>query len=295
VKPLTAFAVFMVAACSSAPAPEPERMPAREEMRTQHTLARYALEARQYDQAIALYEQALVTAYARDDARVIGEIGYELAIVRLRRGEFRQAEKQIDDTIGELQRRRMAPFPELRLVQALALYSGDQPARARPLAAAVIETPGTTPATIARAWHLLGMIAADQGNVTGVSTALAAIVERPEPALAADRTELEARRRALEGAHLEAVAGFERTATLRRERGDYTGIARALGFAAESATKAGQRGEAANFYLRAARSAAADGQRDKARGWLEAAHRAASASGQAELAREASAAMEELR
>jgi hypothetical protein len=285
-----------LAACSSKPpAPEPERVPAREELRAQHGLARYALSARQYEQAVPLYEQALVAAYARDDAREIGELGYELAIVRLRRGEPALAEQQIETTIAELERRGARPFAELRLVQALALYAGGRTEQARAVAATVIDTPGIPPATAARAWHLTGMIAADRQDSPSLAAALAALSQRPEPALAADRLELEARQFALRGDHAAALAAFDRTATLRRESGDNVGLARALAFAGGSADASGRGADAANFYLRAARSAAAEGQRDKAKGWLEAAQRSAAGSGRQDILREASVAIDDLR
>jgi hypothetical protein len=155
--------------------------------------------------------------------------------------------------------------------------------------------PGVPAATAARAWHLTGMIAADRNDGASLAAALAALLQRPEPALAADRLELEARQMALAGNHAAALAAFERTAALRRESGDNVGLARALAFAGGAADASARRAEAANFYLRAARSAAAEGQRDKAKGWLEAAQRSAAGSGRSDIMREAAVSLNDLR
>jgi tetratricopeptide (TPR) repeat protein len=287
--------VLILVGCSSSPAPEPPRVPAAEEMTSQHRVARFAFEARQYDQAVSLYEQALVTAHARDDAREIGELGYELAVVRLRRGEAKLAETQVRDTVADLERRGQKPFAELRLVQALALYAQDEREQARAVATSVVEAPGVDPATAARAWHLRGMIAADRGEGAELAAALAALPESASPALAADRLELAARRQVSAGAFDTARGGFERVAALRRDSGDYVGLARALAAAGKAAEASGDRAEAANLYIRAARSAAAEERRAEAREWFNTAARLATEGGRSDLAREASLGVENLK
>jgi hypothetical protein len=294
VRRFVAALVLALVGCSS-PAPEPPRVPAAEEMAAQHRVARFAFESRQYEQAVSLYEQALVTAHARDDAREIGELGYELAVVRLRRGEAQLAESQVRDTVADLERRDRKPFAELRLVQALALYAQDEQEPARALATSVVETPGVDPATAARAWHLRGMIAADRGDGAGLTAALAALPESTLPALAADRLELAARQQAGNGAFDAARGGFGRVAALRRDAGDYVGLARALAAAGKAADASGDRAEAANLYIRAARSAAAEERRAEAREWFKTAARLAAEGGRSDLEREASLGVQNLK
>jgi tetratricopeptide (TPR) repeat protein len=264
-------------------------------MTSQHRVARFAFEARQYEQAVDLYEKALVTAHARDDAREIGELGYELAVVRLRRGEPKLAEALVRDTVADLERRGRKPFAELRLVQALALYAQGDAEPARALATSVVDTAGVDAATAARAWHLRGMIAADRGDGAALAAALAALPESTSPALAADRLELGARQQAGAGAFDTARGGFERVAALRRDSGDYVGLARALAAAGKAAEASGDRAEAANLYIRAARSAAAEERRSEAREWFNTAARLATEDGRSDLAREASLGVENLK
>ena len=85
-------------------------------------LARYAFEERQYDQAAQMYARVLERAYARDDLGAIGDVGYELAVVRLRQLDPRAAAAQARGTRDELRRRGNEPFAELYLVEAVALY-----------------------------------------------------------------------------------------------------------------------------------------------------------------------------
>jgi tetratricopeptide (TPR) repeat protein len=285
---LAASLVLALAACSSPPPPAPHVPdPTSQDMATQHRLARFALQTRKYDQALFLYEQALARAYARDDAAAIGEIGYELAVVQLRLGEPKRAELQVRDTKTELTRRGVAPFVELRLVEALALYEQGRSDEASIYADALIAFVPADSGVAARAWHLRGMVAANRGDVAGINRSLGALDKATEPALVADRAELDARREALVGPPDVALAAFDKAATLRRDLGDHTGMVRALAFAAELAASAGRRADAADRYLRAARSANADGRRSEAVAWLGEARRLAAESGHPELIREA--------
>ena len=133
----------MLAGCSAAPPPPPPAAPVEDDLMSGWRLARFALEERQYDQAAELYARVLERAYARDDLGAIGDVGYELAVVRLRQLDASGAAEQARQTREELRRRGQEQFAELYLVEAVALYETAELAAPKPVAdQAIALTPG---------------------------------------------------------------------------------------------------------------------------------------------------------
>jgi tetratricopeptide (TPR) repeat protein len=276
--------VLLLVGCTAAtPVPEPSQ-PVDLELRSGWRLARFAFEERQYDQAAELYTRVLERAYARDDLEAIGDVGYELAVVRLRQLDPGAAALQARQTRDELRRRGEEPFAELYLVEAVALYEMGQPAGAEAMAdQAIALAPGPSDPAARRAWFLNGRLAADRADQAGVARALAALGRAQNPELQADRLELIGRRDLLDDRPDRALPAFRTSADLRRDAGDYLGMARVLALAGEAAEGADVIPEAADLYFRAGRSAEVEGRPADAQRWLSAAARLAQTTGQAEI------------
>jgi tetratricopeptide (TPR) repeat protein len=279
---------FLLSACGGggreAP-PEPSGFDAQ--LTSGRKLARFAFERGQYDQAAILYGRALSLAYARDEAEAIGDIGYELAVTELRRGNAEEAASQANSARQELSRRGVVPFPDLLLVEAVARYAAGQPQEAEQLADGVLEQVSGSSLLAARAHFVKGQVAADDGDVEGLNDVLRRLGSPQEPALRADRQELAGRAALLSVDPDRALSLFEQTVELRRGTDDFTGMARALSLAAEAAERSGRISEAADLYFRAGRSADARHAPEDAKRWLTAAARLAESSGELAILEEA--------
>jgi hypothetical protein len=295
-RPRRALAVLLVVAGCSSAAPAPPPAPVDEDLIAGWRLARFAFDERQYDQAAQLYARVLERAYARDDLGAIGDVGYELAVVRLRQLDPAAAAEQARRTRDELRRRGEEPFAELYLVEAVARYELGEPAGAEAMAdQAIALAPAAANPVARRAWFLNGRIAADRADRGGVARALGALGGAPEPELQADRLELTGRLNMLDDAPRQALAALRASADLRREAEDYAGMARALALAGDAAEAAGETAEAADLYFRAGRSAEVEGRAADAQRWLGAAARLAATTGQASILAQAKDGLDALR
>jgi tetratricopeptide (TPR) repeat protein len=276
--------ILLVAGCGGATRPSAPPEPLDQELMSSWRLARFAFEQKQYDQAADLYARVLERAYARDDLQAIGDVGYELAIVRLRQRDPRAAAEQAMHTREELRRRGAAPFAELYLVEAVALYEAGDRAGAEVMADQALDlAPAPGDPLVARALFLRGRIAADRADAAGVSRAVDQLGDSQDAELRADRLELLGRLNVLQGRPASALPAFRQSADLRREVEDYIGMARVLALAGEVARSTGRAAEAADLYFRAGRSAELEGNRADARRWLDSAARLAASTGQAEI------------
>jgi tetratricopeptide (TPR) repeat protein len=276
--------IVLLAGCGGSTRPRGPAEPLDQDLMSGWRLARFAFEQEQYDQAAGLYARVLERAYARDDLQAIGDVGYELAIVRLRQRDPRAAAAQAMHTREELRRRGAPPFAELHLVEAVALYEAGDRERAEVMADQAIElAPAANDPLVDRALFLRGRIAADRADAAGVSRALAQLGDSQNAELRADRLELVGRLNVLEGRPESAVPAFRQSADLRREVEDYIGMARVLALAGDVARSTGRAAEAADLYFRAGRSAELEGNRADARRWLDSAARLAASAGQAEI------------
>jgi hypothetical protein len=260
-----ALLALVLAGCGggSAPAPEP---PGDPQLARSERVARLAFSQRQLEDAARSYRDALDKAYARDDLGAIGDNGFSLAVVELRRGRTDEALKVIRSTGAELARRGRAAPLDLRLVEATALYRAGDAAGAAALAEELARGSGEV---ASRAQFLRGTIAADRNDAEAVATVIAALGTPTVPELKADVGELTGRRALLLGDRETAKRALVGAADLRRDGLDYAGMARALALAAQAA----EGGEAAGYYLRAGRTAVLVGAKDDARRWLAEAKR----------------------
>src|SRR5690606_31883192 len=189
------------------PQPTAPAAPVDRELMSAWQLARYAFDERQYDQAAQMYARVLERAYARDDLGAIGDVGYELAVVRLRQLDPAAAAAQARQTRAELRRRGDEPFAELYLVEAVALYElGEETHAAARADEAIALAPRSGGPAAMHAWFLKGRIAADHGDAAGIGNALAALGGSSNPELRADRLELTGRLELLEDRPERALA-----------------------------------------------------------------------------------------
>jgi tetratricopeptide (TPR) repeat protein len=292
--PLALAGLILLAGCAAAPQPEPTA-PVDQELMSGWRLARYAFEEGQYDQAAQMYARVLERAYARDDLGAIGDVGYELAVVRLRQLDPAAAAAQARRTRDELRRRGDEPFAELYLVEAVALYElGEEHVAGTRAEEAIALASGPGEPVAMRAWFLKGRIAADDTDAAEVRRALAALGGSPNPELQADRLELTGRLELLEGRPERALSAFRDSADLRRDAEDYLGMARVLALGGAAAERAGLFADAADLFFRAGRSAEVERDFANARRWLGAAARLAETTGQDAILAEANERLEGL-
>lgn len=286
--------LLVLAGCGGAPSPPPAD-PVDRDLVAGWRLARFAFERGQYDQAADLYEQVLERAYARDDLRAIGDVGYELAVVDLRRGEPAAAAARAERIQDELTRRGAVPFAELYLVEGIARYDeGDRDAALASANEALAAASSPDDPVVAPALHLKGTVLADRGQASELAAIVAALGEPRVDALRANRLELVGRLDLLEQRPEAALPAFRESADLRRAGEDYRAMAQALALGAQAAEALDRDGEAADLYFRAGRSAEVEGQTEDARRWLAAAARLAGQTGQAAIEEQASARLERL-
>ena len=280
--------LILLAGCTAAATSPRPSEPVDQDLMSGWRLARFAFEEEQYDQAARLYARVLERAHARDDLGAIGDVGYELAVVRLRQLDAGAAAEQARQTRDELRRRGEEPFAELYLVEAVGLYELGKRAAAEAMAdQAITLALGPSAPVARRAWSLKGRIAADRADTAGVARALAALGWAQNPELQADRLELIGRLDLLDDRPERALPALRTSADLRRDAKDYLGMARVLALAGEAAESAGLGTEAADLYFRAGRSAEVEGHSADAKRWLGAAARLAETTGQDEILAEA--------
>jgi hypothetical protein len=252
--------LLLLAGCGGS-APPPVAPTGDPQLARSERVARLAFSQRQLEEAARSYRDALDKAYARDDVAAIGDNGFSLAVVELRRSRVEDALKVIRATTAELTRRERGIPVDLRLVEATALYRSGDGAAASALAEELARGSGEV---AARAQFLRGTIAADRHDAEAIAAVVAALGASTAPELRADATELTGRRALILGDREAAKRALVSAADLRREGLDYAGMARALSLAAQ----ASEGGEAAGYYLRAGRTAMLIGAKDDARRWL---------------------------
>jgi len=249
--------------------------------------ANRALELDEPESAARLYERALARARERDDAGAIADMAFGQATAALAHGDARGALRVSQEVRQELARRGRAATPALLLTEATALHRLGRAAEAEARAAEVASRGGEDRAAAARATFLLGLIAAERGDVARVAAARAALDGAREAAFRADAVELAGHEALLRGDARRAAAEAGAAATLRRDAVDYRGLSRALALEGTARARLGQAAPAADLLLRAGQGAAARGERADARRWLGEAGRLAAQAGRPAMAAEA--------
>ena len=149
---------------------------------------------------------------------------------------------------------------DILLLEATLLYRLDRQEEARRLTDQILTASNPPSAAVkSKAHFLLGLMAVRRGDTHQIRQEIVALGEPATPGLQADREELVGRLSMAEGNWNEAIEAFDRTAELRRENFDYSGMVNALAQAARACEQAGKFSEASKRYLRAGRSAARQG------------------------------------
>jgi len=209
--------------------------------------------------AVREYKSALTRAYERDDANAIADNAYNLGLAQMRVGNPKEAIATVRQAQAELGRRRVTIPPELSLVLAASSYRAGDPAGAAAAAQLVVGSNSRDPDTMSRAWFILGLVAADQGDGAILAQAIAVLKPSKVADLEADRLELQGRAALLADRPGDAIGNFEGCAVNRQQALDYRGMTRALAQAGAAALRADRRADAAVYFLRAGRSALLQG------------------------------------
>ncbi len=270
-RPLGWAALLLVAGCGGHPAPTAVEDSA---LRQAADAGRQSLEFSRLKQAASEYRQAYTLALARDDAQAIGNSGYDLAVVQLADGNPAAALRTTLQTRDALAARAAPSFAELDLVQSAALHRLGRDTDADVLAARAQATAGS-PATLARASYVRGLIADARGDATGIIAALAGFGQPGKLSAdsRADYEELTARLDLLRGQYRQAAAHAQDAANIYRAQLDYRAMADTLALAAAAMQRAGSPQDAASLYLQAGESAAARGDTVSVGRWLKQATR----------------------
>jgi hypothetical protein len=241
--------------------------------------------------AVRQYKEALNRAYERDDAGAIADSAYNLALAQMRSGQSKAALATVREARAELDRRRATVPAELVLVQAAAAYrTGDLGGAQVAANEAIAGTAGDAD-TLARAWFIRGLVAADRDDGAALAEAIANLSTRnPSLSSKADLTgdlqELQGRAALLDNRPAAAFAMFEESAANRQQALDYRGMARALGLAGNAALRLNRPRDAADLFLRAGRSALLRGDREAALPLLKQAEEVARQTGQSDIIKE---------
>ena len=248
------------------------------------TSAQRALELEQPSSAASLYGRALARARERDDPGAIADMAFGQATATLATGDAVGAQRIAQDVRQDLERRNRAATPSLILVEAAALQRLGRPSQAEPLARQVVLRAPEDPPAALRARFLLGLIAAQRGDLAEVTTQQAALAGAADPAFQADAVELAAHAALLRGAPQPAAADAAAAQLLRQPATDYRGLSRALALEGAARAALGDLRFAGDLFLRAGQGAAQRGERADAERWLAEAGRLARAASDPALA-----------
>lgn len=245
-------ATVLLAACASAPEPQPTPPTGQQ---TLDRSARLAFEQGQYAQAATLYQAALQAALAEDSPGAIIDAHFNLALCQTYTGEYPAALGHVARAEAERIRRGLPVEPDLQLLAGTIHYRAGNPDRARAELDRILEGGAASMATRHKAHFIAGLIAADRASADTLQVHMAAL-ETDETVAATDRLELEARMAALDGDVDSALRLLDQVVALRRIERNYRGMVRALASAGDVAENAGRLGDAGNYFLRAGRSGA---------------------------------------
>lgn len=249
--------------------------------------AHRALELDEAESAARLYARALDRARERDDAQAMADMGFGQATAALAHGDAEGALRVARGVRLDLERRGRMALPRLKLAEATALHRLGRRGEAEGLARDVAGQGAQDGAAALRASFLLGLIAAEEGDLARLAVARTAFAGATEPAFQADAVELAAREALLRGDARRAAAEAGAAAALRRDALDYRGLSRALALEGDARARLGQRVAAADLLRRAAQGAAQRGEQADARRWRAEATRLERPAGRPEIARSA--------
>jgi tetratricopeptide (TPR) repeat protein len=273
--------------CSSSP-PEQSRSGVDEEFERTSRAARTAFDNGKLQQALSLYSQALERAYVLDDLNAIVDSQYNLAVCLTGLRSYGPALERVTQAKLELARVNKSMPADVLLLEATIQHRLGNLDDAWQLTEQLVQESNLASAAVIGKTHFLrGLIASERGDISQLRREIAFLDMPAAAGLRSDREELAGLLSMAKGNWNEAAEAFDRTAELRREDLDYSGMVNALAQAAWSYEQAGKLSEASKRYLRAGRSAAQQGERDNASNWLTLAEKIAGEAGDELTAKQA--------
>ncbi len=257
--------------------------------------AQQAFDNGRLQQAASFYRKALDRAYIRDDFRAVLDAQYNMAICLINLQSYEQASEVIQQAKIEMAMAGQSPAADFLLLEATVLHFREDTDAAWEITDQILAaTPRASSIVESKTYFLRGLIAIKQGNTDRLREAIVSMGQPNLAQLRADRLELLGHLAMAEQHWDEAINAFEAATELRREAGDYRGMAKSLALEGKASEKAGHASEASVRYLRAGRSAALQGQLDHALNWLNRAEQMAESAGQEQIVQEARIYMREL-
>lgn len=287
--------VLAAAGCSATEPDDPENP----EIERLEEAARSAFNGGQIERAGRYYERLLQIARAGDDASLIGDTAFNLAVCQYALGRMQPALAYLDEARAELARCGESPADTLLLEAKIARYQG-RAADAAALCRRIVALPEEDGDTAVRmqAYVIEVLLACDSGDSETAGSSMAAVnellSETDDPAAHARAARAAGSFRILQGDHAAAAADFDREAGAYRDAGRFHEMARALIRAGEAHRDAGDLAAAADRFFRSARSLAAQGDAAAAGEAARKAMTAAGLSGDGDLANRCRNLMDEL-
>jgi len=250
--------------------------------------AQQAYDNGRLQQAVSFYQKALDRAYIRDDFRAVLDAQFNMAVCLINLQSYAEASEMIRQAKAEMAMAGQSFAVDFLLLEATVFHLREDSDAAWKITDQILAaTPPASSIVKSETYFLRGLIASKQGNTGKLREAIVSMGQPNLPQLRADRLELLGHLAMAEQHWDEAIKAFEAATELRREVGDYRGMAKSLALAGKASEKAGHAGEAAVRYLRAGRSAALQGQLDNALNWLNLAEKMAESVGQEQIVQEA--------
>ena len=273
--------------CSSSP-PEQGRSVVDDEFERTSRAARTAFDNGKFQQAVNLYNQALERAYVLDDLNAIVDSQYNLAVCLTGLRSYGPALERVNQAKIELARSSRSIPADILLLEATIQHRLGNLDDAWQLTEKISQESNLASAAVIGKTHFLrGLIANAKGDISQLRREIAFLDTPAVIGLRSDREELAGLLSMAKGNWHEAAEAFDRTAELRREDFDYSGMVNALAQAAWSYEQAGKLSEASKRYLRAGRSAAQQGENRDALKWLNRAEKLAVEAGDEFTAKQA--------
>jgi tetratricopeptide (TPR) repeat protein len=288
-------AVLAAAGCSATEPDEPDNP----EIERLEEAARSAFDVGQIERAARYFQRLLEVARSGDDAALIGDTAFNLAVCHYALGRMEQALAYLGEARAELDRCGESPADALLLEARIARHKG-RAAEAGALCRRIVALPEEDAETAVRVQaHVIEvLIACDSGDAGAAETGMAAVNDllsgTDDPAAHARAARASGSVRSLRGDHAAAAADFDREAGAYRDAGRFHEMARALVRAGEAHREAGDHAAAADRLFRAARSLAAQGETAAAGEIAQRALAAAGLSGNGDLVNRCRNLMDEL-
>jgi tetratricopeptide (TPR) repeat protein len=265
--------------CSSSP-PEQGRFLVDDEFERTSRAARTAFDNGKFQQAVNLYGQALERAYVLDDLNAIVDSQYNLAVCLTGLRSYEAALERVNQAKIELARSGHNIPADVLLLEATIRHRLGNLDDAWLLTEKILQESNPASAAVIGKTHFLrGLIANAKGDIGQLRREIAFLDTPAAIGLRSDREELAGLLSMAKGNWHEAAEAFDRTAELRREDLDYSGMVNALAQAARAYEQVGKLSEASKRYLRAGRSAAQQGENHDALKWLNRAEELAGEAG----------------